>query len=503
MEIKLGNVHLERTSAGLAILNDRISFVELDEDSNVIQKINILLPEGCVANGQIRNFSQLENAFEQLYQSVGKIKEPITIGLPAGECMISLLNFPKMEIEDVKGTMDLNFEEYFHVPRQERVFDLIQIKTHADNRERTDMTILAAHARKNTVEQILDAMWKAGLPAGAIEPSNFAMLRAIPECQEDFSIFANPLNVIAVYEGIGIYFRTSSSTNAVQDILNTTQYIESHNRGVRVEKIIVAGLNIQVDENQDSTIKFTKVEDEFYVAEGLALRTLEGVKVLDLRPMEFVELEQRRYHFNVYRLILWSLVVAFIMLSIGTISFAYSCIQNLSYEMDVMRENVDDMTRQRMEIAAENARLEKQKNKIGTVLDFLKSDLPVLEVLRALETAVAIVNNEGYELKFDNAEFVKGAGESVIININGKANNNTAISIMTDELRNGFNQSEVDLEAIKDTDMKEKIQNSIEQQKRDGYKIFSNVSVPVSEKDTLGRVVFKLILVVGEAKNNG
>ena len=219
--------------------------------------------------------------------------------------------------------------------------------------------------------------------------------------------------------------------------------------------------------------------------------------------MEFVELEQRRYHFNVYRLILWSLVVAFIMLSIGTISFAYSCIQNLSYEMDVMRENVDDMTRQRMEIAAENARLEKQKNKIGTVLDFLKSDLPVLEVLRALETAVAIVNNEGYELKFDNAEFVKGAGESVIININGKANNNTAISIMTDELRNGFSQSEVDLEAIKDTDMKEKIQNSIEQQKRGGYKIFSSVSVPVAEKDTLGRVVFKLILVVGEAKNNG
>ena len=461
MQLQIGAIHLEETLAGLAIHDDAIYFIELDEDSNPTKKIKIPLPEGCVVNEQVKNFTLLENAFRELYKEAGKIREPISVGLPAGDVIIKLLNFPKMDIEDLRGTMDLNFEEHFNFPRHDAVFDLMKVKTPADIHERDEVTVLAAAARRNTVEQILDSMWKAGLPAGGVEPVSFAMLRTVDEAQSGLCIFANSKNVIAVYEGMGVYFRSITHTaNVVQDIQNTLQYVRTQYRGMNVDKIITAGLNLQIGENQSSSIQFINITDEFYSAEGVTLRGANGVQALDMRPMEFVELEKRRYHFNINRLILWSLLVIFVMLSIGTISFAFSCVQSLTYEMDVMRENVDEMTRQRMDIASENSKLEKQKDKIEKVLSFLRSDIPVLEIMRQFEV------NAGKGLKFDRADFTRGVTGVVTINIDGKAEDEKTVLTMTEGLKRST--------------------------------LFSNVFLPVSQRDTTGRMVFKLILTVGE-----
>ena len=273
-----------------------------------------------------------------------------------------------MDIEDIRGTMDLNFEEHFNFARHDAVFDVIEIKTPADLRERDEITVLAAAARRATVEQILDAMWKAGLPAGGVEPLNFAMLHSISEAQEGLCLFANPHTIIAIWEGTGIYFRSANNTSGLQDIQNTIQFLSSQYRQVKVEKIIMHGLNFRI-ENRSSSIELINITDEYFSAEGVALRNVQGVQSLDMRPMEFIELEQRRYRFNINRLILWVLLIGFIMLSVGTIAFAFSCMQSLSYEIEIMRESADDMTRQRMEIAAENSRLEKQKEKIEYLIN--------------------------------------------------------------------------------------------------------------------------------------
>ena len=458
MKIELGHVHLDRISAGLAIHDEAIYYVELDEDSNPTKKIKIPLAENCVVNGRVKNNSLLENAFEELHEQIGKPREPIGVGLPAGEVIIKFLNFPKMTIDDIRGTMDLNFEEHFNFPRNEAVFDVIEIKTPADLVERDEITVLAAAARRVTVEQILDAMWKAGLPAGGVEPLNFAMLHSIPEAQEGLCIFADLNSIIAIWEGVGIYFRSANNANGMQDILNTIQFLKSQYRHAKVERIITYRLDFQINTNQNSGIDFVNVLDEFYSAEGVALRNVQGVQSLDMRPMEFIELEKRRYRFNINRLILWVLMLGFIMFSVGTIAFTFSCMQSLSYEIEIMRESADDLTRQRMELAAENSRLEKQKEKIERVLDFIKSDIPVLEVMEELE----MNTEEG--IKFDHADFIRGNMGGITVNLDGKAEDEKLVLSMT--------------EGLKDS------------------KLFSSVSLPVSQKDMTGRVVFKLILTV-------
>ena len=180
---------------------------------------------------------------------------------------------------------------------------------------------------------------------------------------------------------------------------------------------------------------------------------------LDLRPMEFVELERRRYSFNINRLILWGLIVGFVMLSVGTISYTFTCIRNLTTEIEIMRDSVSEYTRQRMELVQENQRLERENQATEKVLQFLQNDIPVLEIMEALEA------NAGIGLKFDTADFSRNGLTGVTVILDGKADNDKAIMNMTEGL---------------------KASNK-----------FSSVMLPISQRDQTGRIIFKLVLRMG------
>ena len=446
-------------SAGLAIHDEFLYFIEVDEEANPIRKITVPLPDGCIVNGQIKNFSMLEAGLNELHKQTGKIREPVIIGIPEGEVVIRLPSFPNMSIEDIRGSLDLNFDEYFPFSRHDAVFDILTIKTPADLQERDEVTVLAAAAKRATVDKILDATRKAGVPAGAVEPVNFAMLRSIPEAREGLCVFADSHNIITIWQGMGIFFRSANNLNGIQDILNTIQFAQMQYRTVKVEKIILAGLNFQL--SSESNMKIINVEDVYYSAEGLAMRNNIDTPALDLRPMEFVELEKRRYSFNINRLILWGLIVGFVMLSVGTISYTFTCIRNLSTEIEIMRDSVSEYTRQRMELVQENTRLERENQTTEKILQFLQNDIPVLEIMETLEA------HTGIGLKFDTADFSRNGLTGVTVILDGKAENDKVVMNMTEGL---------------------KASNK-----------FSSVMLPISQRDQTGRIVFKLILRIGDA----
>ena len=446
-------------AAGLAIHEDCLRFLEIDEEDNIIRQEYVPLPEGCVSGGNIQDFSMLESALSQMHKLIGRLREPLVIGIPPGDTIMRLLNLPNMSIDDIRGTIDLNFDEYFPYPRQEAVFDAIRIMTPADTRERDEITVLAVAAKRELVEKLLNTARKAGIPAGAIEPFYFSMLRAIPEAQEGLSLFVSSHSIIAVFNGAGIFFRAANNLAGTQDILNTMQFIETTYRNVRVNKLLLFGLNFQL--RSDSGIEAVNISDEFLAAHGLALRDNIDVQRLDIRPSEYVELERRRYSFNPNRIILWGLLVAFVMLSIGTISFTWMRIRELDLELEDKRIANSDLLAQRTVLARRNAELERQQQHTQQVLNFLKGDMPVLEILGAMEAHFAA------GVKFDEADFSRAPLGGITIVIDGKAANEKSILSMTESLK----QSE----------------------------LFSDVRLPVSQKAQTGQIIFKLILRVKEA----
>ena len=450
---------VQGNSAGLAIHNDCLRFLELDEDGNPARQETVPLMDGCIQNSTIKNFDMLEEGFAQIYKLVGRLREPVMIGLPNGETIIRMISLPNMSIEDVRGTIDLNFDEYFPYPRDDAVFDTIRVTTPADaGSERDEITAMAVSAKKETVEKILDIARKTGLPAGAVEPLSFSVLRAVPEAQEGLCIFANPDTVIAVYEGSGIFYRSADNLSSAQDILNTMQFTETTYRHMRISRLILAGLNFQIRDT--SGMDIVNITDEYIAAKSLALRNQEETQKLDLRPGEYVELERRRYSFNPNRLIFWGLLVGFVMLSIGTISFAWMRIRDIDLALEDKLVSNTDLMAQRAALARRNADLEKRQKETEKILDFLKGDIPVLEIMSALEKHFAA------GVKLDNADFSRNSATGITVVIDGKAVDEGAILSMTEGLKNSG--------------------------------AFTEVRLPVSMRAMTGQVIFKLILRVKE-----
>ncbi|MBQ3695181.1 MAG: pilus assembly protein PilM, partial [Synergistaceae bacterium] len=397
IKFHFGHTKVLTNFAGLAILDDALYFQELDDNEKPVRSINIPLEEGCVVNGSIKNLDMLESAFEKLHKEAGRINEPVSIGIPSHDAVIRPLNLPRMSLDDVKSTLNLNFDEYFPFSGSEAVFDALIIKTPNDSEDSDNITVLTAAAKISLIERLLDISRKTNIPAGAVEPLIFAMTRTAPEAQEGLSVFASSHAIVTTWNGDGIYFRAANNTRGIQDITSTVQYIENQYRRVRVSHLVLAGLNFQL--NSTDSMNVVNMTDKYFASRGLAMRNRSPIPALDLRPLEYVELERRRYAFNPTRLAMWMMLAGFLMLSSGTIGYSVMRIRELVTDIDDMRDNVSVLTQRRMRLAEENSRLEKQKNKTQKIIDFLQSDMPVLEVMNALESSA------GTGIKFDNADF--------------------------------------------------------------------------------------------------
>lgn len=450
-----GQTRLIQNFAGLAIHDDALYFQELDDEEKPVRSITVPLDEGCVVNGTIRNFDTLEVAFMKLSKETGRINEPVSIGIPSHDAVIRPLTFPRMTLDDVKSTISLNFDEYFPFSSDDAVFDALIIKTPSESESSENITVLTAAAKITIIEKLLSIARKAGVPAGAVEPLVFAMTRSAPEALEGLSIFAEAHSIVTTWNGDGVYFRAANNVKGIQDIMSTIQYIENQYRHVRVGHLVLAGLNFQLNSNSDVSV--INLTDKYFASRGLAMRNRSPIPALDLRPREYVELERRRYAFNPTRLALWMMLSGFFMLSAGTIGYSVSKIREMIDDIDEMRSNVNVVTQRRMRLTQENSRLEKSKQKTEKIIEFLQSDIPVLEIMNALESSA------GTGIKFDNADFSRNLSIITVV-IDGKASDEQSIISLSEGLK--------------------------------ASGLFSRIMLPVSQKDMTQRIIFKLVLTV-------
>lgn len=459
MALKFGKGKTQKFSAGISIHEGFLYFAELDENSQLKRKLTVKLSEGCVINGSIKNFAQLEKAFSELVNNTGKIKEPVNIGLPAADAIIRPITLPKMSLEDITSTLDLNFEEYFPFARFDAVFNAIIIRTPEDiNNNGEEITVLAAAARKNIVDRILECAKKSGISVGMIEPVNFAMLRSVPEARSGLCVFVAPESIAASWEGNGILFRAADNRNGLQDILNTIRFVETQYRNTDVDKLILAGLNFQIRTESELTI--IDVNDPFFDAKGLAMAGRNHTQVLDLRPEEYIKQEKRRYSFNLSRLIFWTLFAGLVIISIGTAAVSFRGILNLGENIEQLRVGVNDMRRRRLEITEANSKLEQQQNRTEKILNFLKSDIPVLEIMNAIEM------NSASGTRLNTADFSRSSKGDCTAQINGTAPDEDSLVSLSDGLKESG--------------------------------LFDNVNIPISQKNSSGRITFRLVMTIKE-----
>ena len=413
-------------NAGIAIRNDGLGYIELDENGEDIERFTVPLEEGCMINNSMKNFQLLENGFKQLIKEVGKISVPVVIGIPSGDVIIRPMNFPKMNLEDIKSSLSLNLEENFPFSSSEAIFDAIIIETPNSHRIVDNVSVLVAAVRKSYIDQLIELATNLGITIKAIEPVNFAMLRAINEVSEGLCIFADQHNIVTTWEGHGIFFRTADNSNSFSDIRNTLQFVETQFKRVRVSKLILADVNLNITSGTD--LEIVNFSSKFYKARGLAMRDPDDDYLMDLRPPEYVEFERRKNTTNPTRIALILLIIGFVILSLGTIIFAISRARTLTSSINHNREVISELQAQKAELIKNNSILSQNRVQTEQVLNFLRGDIPVLEILNSLES------NAGTGIKLNNADFAAGES-SFVVNISGTASDSQSLESLSEGLK--------------------------------------------------------------------
>lgn len=427
--------------AGIAIYADALHCTIPSENRHEV----IPLEMGCIQNSSIRDFTLLEKAFKQLAELV---KIPVVIGLPPGDVMMRPVAFPDMNNDDLKSTIDLNFEEYFPFSRDEAVLDFTKINIPSNPNLQNisqQIHVLIAAARRSCIEEILKIIESSGLKLEAIEPYNLAILRAIPESQNDLCLVADVneffTSITIAWNGEGIFFRASNRGNDLDsvttDILNTAQFTENQYRGFNIKMIILTGneiLSSRLAETLGNRAQIINLPSEFASSDGLSKRNDNGIYI-DLRPRAYLELQKRLHSFNINRVASILFTGVFIFSSSASIALSLIKANKISEAIEIEHDFIDNLQGQLNALEQYNDSLHAQENDVVHVLNFVKDDIPVLEVMNVLEA------NTGVGIEFRAINFGKDKS-GVVATLEAVSENEDLIIAMTEGLsRSGIFKS--------------------------------------------------------------
>ncbi|GHV46549.1 Tfp pilus assembly protein ATPase PilM [Synergistales bacterium] len=251
--------------AGLALHGDSLRYIELSGNKGslqVVRKEKTLLNHGVIVKDMVIDWGGVTSALKSMKSVIGGFRCPVTMGVPSRDVILRLVDYPKMQISDVRDALQLEFDKYFPYSYQEAAADVVEVDVPSsfDGGEKT--VVLVATCKNSVMADMMKVASTAGLSLSAIEPMNVAFFRAVVGPQGEgggyFVVFVEPesTQIILGYKDNGILFRSSAvdltSSDArdsddglmpiLRDVQNTVIFSGNQYKGLAVENIILGGI---------------------------------------------------------------------------------------------------------------------------------------------------------------------------------------------------------------------------------------------------------------------
>lgn len=173
-------------SLGIELTPEQINFAHLSRQAQAIQiktLASVPIPEGAFQEGRILDSLAMADAIrEGLEIHKIKLKEAIS-AISVGEAIIRLLRLPA-ELDDFElreVVIDQEADLYLPFPREEADLDFQKLGTALDEDGLERVEVLLVATPRQVTQAYLETFQQAGLRLGALEVSNFALIRTLRE----------------------------------------------------------------------------------------------------------------------------------------------------------------------------------------------------------------------------------------------------------------------------------------------------------------------------------
>lgn len=191
--------------AGVEISDFYIRFFYYKNEKSM--NLDIRLTPGVIKDGKVIQKDKLKEAFLKMMQKLGKKAKKlphIIITTPSSSVFLQTFNLPYLAPDKVPEAVKLNLQMISPLPIDEAYTDWDEL---GEDKTSGQLTFLGVFADRKNIDAIVDACSGAGFVVVAIEPSIFALERAVKRASteldtDDFHILLNVTNEGMDFAGI-------------------------------------------------------------------------------------------------------------------------------------------------------------------------------------------------------------------------------------------------------------------------------------------------------------
>jgi type IV pilus assembly protein PilM len=170
---------------GLDLSDLSVKVVKLDQGDfdNIASYASVVLPTGCVSDGEIQKKDQVVAAIKKVMLMAGpkKIKtRKVICSLPETKAFLRIVSVPQMEESEMAEAVKWEMEANIPLPLEQVYYDW-QVIPSSLLSEKGKVNLLVVAIAKSTVDQVIDVLESAGLDPVGLEIESIAQARSLLE----------------------------------------------------------------------------------------------------------------------------------------------------------------------------------------------------------------------------------------------------------------------------------------------------------------------------------
>ena len=173
----------QTNTVGLDIEADSIAAVEVAANGSIAVGATGIMPlePGLARDGEVSDPEALGEAIRQLFAE-NKLPRTVRVGIANQRVVVRTLRIPVItDNNELETAIRFQAQDYIPMPLDDAVLDWQVLEPTAELRESGQMDVVLAAARRETVENLTEAVRAAGLRPVGIDVSAFAMIRALAD----------------------------------------------------------------------------------------------------------------------------------------------------------------------------------------------------------------------------------------------------------------------------------------------------------------------------------
>jgi type IV pilus assembly protein PilM len=170
---------LRAPAVGLDIDRGAIKAVQISQDGGnyMLQHVGYRkLPVGAVADGEVADHDLLASELREFWASHSFRGKTVYLGVANQKVVVRLLDFPRMNPEDLKGAIRFEAQDHIPIPLEEAVVDHVVLGPQSEGSDLDRVLIVAA--QREMISRYSSVVRAAGLRPQGIDVKALSLLRS-------------------------------------------------------------------------------------------------------------------------------------------------------------------------------------------------------------------------------------------------------------------------------------------------------------------------------------